>query len=117
MHGHRILTMSRPISISSSLDASGGDDTATDSAQIQTDAAVLQVENDPAGASTNVDFHLQARLDDGVPWADWITPYTGVGNGETRIDPIDIEGVTDLRVRIINQDSSGADVAAELETI
>jgi hypothetical protein len=109
--------MSRPISISSSLDASGGDDTTADSAQIQTDAAVLQVENDPAGASMSVDFHLQARLDDEVPWADWIAPFTGVENGATRLVPVDIEGVTDLRIRIINQDSSGADVAAELETI
>jgi len=109
--------MSRPLRLASSLDASGGDDTATDTADVKTDAAVLQVENQASGDSTDVDFHLQARLDDSLSWGDWIASISGVDNGATEIVPVDIEGVTDLRLQAVNQGSSGADVAAELETI
>lgn len=110
--------MSRPISISETLDASGGsNDSTTASANVSSEVGVIHVENQASGASTGVDFHLEARLKDSLSWQDWIVPYSGVGNDAGEIDPVDLQGVEEVRVRIVNQDGSNqADVAAELET-
>lgn len=108
--------MSRPISIDATLDSSGGsDDEVTQKATVDSDSGALQVEN--RGSSTNVDFYLEARLDDSLSWADWIKPYSAVGNGSVKMDPIDLESIDEVRIRIVNQDGSNqADVRAELET-
>jgi len=108
--------MSRPISIDATLDTSGGsDDQVSQTATVDSESAVLQVEN--RGSSTDVDFHLEARLDDSLSWADWIEAYSAVGNGSVKMDPIDLESVAEVRVRIVNWDGSNqADVRAELET-
>ena len=110
--------MSRPISLDQVLDPSGGtDDEVTESVQINSGAGVLHVENQSDEGSTSVDFHLEARLSDSLGWQNWMKPYADVPNGNGRIDPIDLRGVTRIRVRAVNQDGSNqAAVAAEFET-
>lgn len=103
------------VNIDTTLDASGGDDTATESYQTNAHTATLQTE--VSGATAAVDIHFEGRLADDLAWVDWVEPRTGVGAGHAELRGVDIRDLDDIRVRITNQDGSNtADVRAVVIT-
>lgn len=107
--------MSTPIDIDDTIDPGG---TVTQTAPVGTGAGTLQVENSADGASTDVDFHLQVRSDDSVPWRDWIRPYEAVANGDGQIDPVDLSNISKIRGKVVNNDGSNtADVRLIVNTL
>jgi hypothetical protein len=109
--------MSKPIDASKQLEASGGDDTLSRTATVNTDTGAFQVEID--GATTDADVHVDARLDDSVGWVtDYFYSATVVGATYEDLDQLDLEGVLEIRVRIVNNDiDNGASAAAILRTV
>lgn len=108
--------MSRIIDIDTTLDASGGANYAvSQTSPVNTDSAALHIEI--GGATTAADIHVEARLASDLGWVDWIVPETGVANGYADISGLDIGDLTNIRVRIVNQDGTNtADVRAVVET-
>jgi len=60
---------------------------------------------------------LEVRLVDDLSWTDWIQPYESVSDGESKADPVDVDDVTEIRGRVVNQDGNNtADVRLVLQT-
>lgn len=108
--------MTQTINIDETLDQSGGaTDAVTESYQLRSNTAAFQVEI--GGATTDIDVHFEARLATDLGWADWIPARTGRSNGYSELRGVDVEDITDIRVRVVNQDgSNGADVRAVVTT-
>lgn len=98
------------IDINTTLDAAGGaNDEVTEAYSTRADSAAIQLAI--GGTSTSVDVHVEARLFGDLGWEDWITPWSGVANGTTDIQSIDIADVQQIRVRIVNNDATAGNTA------
>lgn len=108
--------MTRIIDINETLDPSGGaSDSVAETYVLQSETAAFQVEI--GGATTDIDIHFEARLADDLGWRDWITARTGESNGYSELRGVDVEDITHIRVRVVNQDgANGADVRAVVST-
>ena len=102
--------MNAIINIETSLDPSGGANDEvieTYSGRNQTGSFQWEV----AGASSSVDIHLESRLKDRFVWEDLVPPETGVSGASGLQTGLDLDDIDQLRVRIVNQDSTAGNTA------
>lgn len=57
--------------------------------------------------STDVDVHLEARLDDDLSWAP-IDSQTGLDDGTSILDTIETERVSEIQLRVVNNDGTNS---------
>jgi hypothetical protein len=79
-------------------------DSVSERYSVRTDSAVFQYSI--GGATTATDVHLEARLADDADWEDWIAAKTGLTSGDSGIQSIDLDSISEIRVRAVNQDGS-----------
>jgi hypothetical protein len=108
--------MSKPVKQTKTLEASGGEDTLSETAELNTDSGAVQVE--VSGATSDASVYVDARLDDEFGWSSGhLYAAENVAATYTDLDQLDLSDVQEVRVRIVNNDiASGGDASAVLRT-